>query len=87
MATLTECPDCEKFFAGTRCECGYTLPKGNVIEGPWQKPAWMLEAHPCTAEENYRAAENVRAVLDHDITVHQAQLVLHAIFQGREQEF
>lgn len=85
--TTTECPDCGKYFVGSQCECGYA-PKKPAREGtdPWQRPTWMDQPQPCTKEENYRAAENVKAVLNQEITVEQARLVLHAIFQGRELE-
>ena len=86
MANLTECPDCEKFFVGDACECGYRVLRSNVIQGPWQRPAWMNQTRACTEEENYRAAENVQAVLDGVISVHQAHVVLNAIFHGRELE-
>jgi hypothetical protein len=83
MGTLTECPDCERHFVGDTCVCGYVLVKAPP-ETVWRSPAWMEQPAPCTAEENYRAAQNVQAVLKREITVHQAHLVLHAIFQGRE---
>ena len=85
MGTLTECPDCGKHFAGRRCACGFERLSGAAGEA-WERPAWMDQPKPCSAEENYRAAQNVTAVLEGQLTVEQARRVLHAIFKGREKE-
>lgn len=86
MATLTECPDCEMHFAGTRCSCGYTLTRGKVIQGPWHTPDWMLKPPPCTDAENARALKIVQAVMAKTLTVHEAHVELHKVFRGRELE-
>lgn len=86
MANLTECPDCEMHFAGTKCSCGYTAARGKVIIGPWEEPAWMRAPQPCTADEFTRASKIVFAVTEHKLTVHEAHVALHAIFKGRELE-
>ena len=86
MATLTECPDCEMHFTGTRCSCGYTPTRGKVIVGPWQTPDWMLKPPPCTAAENAAALKIVQAVMAKKYTVHEAHIELHKLFKGRELE-
>lgn len=84
MATLTECPDCGKYFTAQRCECGFELPTRH--ETPvTPTPAWMLEPPACTQEENERAHHLVWALMAREITTQQAHRVLKAIFRGRDQ--
>ena len=57
MAT-TECPDCEVFFVGARCACGYQAPQ--AARGAW-KP---LVGRPLTKEQNSQCNAIFQAVMD-----------------------
>lgn len=83
---LTECPDCEMHFSGTRCSCGYTPTRGKILVGPWQTPDWMRAGKPCTDAENAQALKIVQAVMAKKLTVHGAHVALHTLFKGRELE-
>jgi hypothetical protein len=47
---------------------------------------WLEQPPPCTPEENCRALRLLRAILTREMTPEQAHGVLHALFDGREQD-
>lgn len=71
--------------AQDECEgCGKQRTRTVIPFPVTPTPEWQTGTPACTQEENYRAAENLKAVLNQEITLHQAHHVLHAIFEGRE---